>query len=146
MHVSWAIGKALHKVKHISYHTHIMHIQPHTSHVKTMPDQWDNSWIWSAISVLELRSLWLGLLWWQQVTNIEQPHTILDTLQAQVNISVTPYPLIIRYTHAYLSASSNTTYSTEDNFRFISTTTCINLPGVAIILQHNNNQQCNKRC
>lgn len=32
------------------------------------------------------------------------------------------------------SASSNTTYSTEDSFRSISTTTCINRPGVAIIL------------
>ena len=33
-----------------------------------------------------------------------------------------------------LSASSNTMYSTLDNFIFISTTTCMNRPGVAIRL------------
>lgn len=34
----------------------------------------------------------------------------------------------------HLSASSNTTYSTLCNFRFISTATCTNRPGVAMIL------------
>lgn len=36
---------------------------------------------------------------------------------------------------SHLSASSNTTYSTFCNFRFISLTTCIRRPGVPIILQ-----------
>lgn len=35
----------------------------------------------------------------------------------------------------YLSASSNTTYSTLCSFRFISTATCIRRPGVAMILE-----------
>ena len=38
-----------------------------------------------------------------------------------------------------LSASSNTTYSIDDNFKSISIRMCKNLPGVAITLCDNNN-------
>lgn len=39
------------------------------------------------------------------------------------------------YLQPYLSASSNTTYSTLCSFRFISTATCTKRPGVAMILE-----------
>jgi hypothetical protein len=39
------------------------------------------------------------------------------------------------YLRPHLSASSNTTYSTLCSFKFISTATCTNRPGVAMILE-----------
>ena len=52
-----------------------------------------------------------------------------------VVVAVVVVSIIIIIVIPYLSASSNTTYSTDFNFRSISITTCKNRPGVATILQ-----------
>lgn len=56
-----------------------------------------------------------------------------------VDLSASAFPVQTQVLRAdlqpYRSASSNTTYSTLCSFRFISTATCTNRPGVAIILE-----------
>lgn len=52
----------------------------------------------------------------------------------------------IHHTHVgtHLSASSNTTYSTDESFNSISTTRCRKRPGVAMMLEKNGCCNCKK--